>query len=247
LPGGCFSAADERGDDAAYPCVGGNELYRDSTAGDSVDCGQVSLSLEHLATIDKNAGILIFVVIDQYSKVWTMNFKPVRSTSLHQEIYEELVNAIVSGNLHPGEKLTLESVAAQFEVSTMPVRESFRKLEAAKLVRKEKNRGITVNKLSIDNIDEIIEIRLLLEPYAAKSALKFMTDKIIEELNALSNSINKAISPEEYLQKNREFHFLIYKTSKNEILAEIIEGLWERYSPYLYILHRTEIKFPSQM
>lgn len=175
------------------------------------------------------------------------DFKPVRASSIQEGIYEELANAIVSGKIRPGERITLESIASQFDVSIMPVREAFRKLEATKLVTREKNRSIRISELSVENIREMLDIRLMLEPYAAEKAVMIRTEKAVQILSSLHNQMENTEDVDTYLKTNREFHFTIYEEAKLPILVEIIESLWERYSPYLYILHRTEKDWPIEM
>jgi DNA-binding GntR family transcriptional regulator len=165
---------------------------------------------------------------------------------MQEAIYEQLANAIVSGKLHPGERLTLKSISTQFSISNMPVREALRKLEANKLVKRERNRSICVTELSVQSIEEIIEIRLILECYAAGKAAQIRSDEAVDRLESLHKRITLTKVVEKYLQVNRDFHFTIYEEAKLPILTEIIKSLWERYSPYLYILHRNERRWPIE-
>ncbi len=176
-----------------------------------------------------------------------LKFKPVRTVNIQDGVYEQLADAIVSGKIHPGQRLTLEDVASQFSVSIMPVREAFRKLEATKLVKREKNRKIMVSRLSIENIRELYCIRLLLETYAAEKAVSHCTKSTLEILQDLHNKMRHTEDVDTYLARNREFHFTVYETANLPILIEIIESLWERYSPYLYILHRTDKNWKSEL
>jgi len=176
-----------------------------------------------------------------------MRFTPIRTNSIQEAICEQLVNAIVSGQIRPGEQLTLESISTQFNVSMMPVREAFRKLEALKLVKRERNRSIGVAELSVHNIEEISEIRLILECHAARKAAQIRSDKAMDRLEALHNAMAVAKGVDKYLKLNRDFHFTIYEEAKLPILMEIINSLWDRCSPYFYILLRNESKRPAQV
>ena len=82
-----------------------------------------------------------------------------RSHSLTTLVQRELERRIIGGELAPGDKLNEEDIAGQLNVSRGPVREAFRALESAGLVRMEKNRGVFVRQVSIQEADEIYEVR----------------------------------------------------------------------------------------
>ena len=75
--------------------------------------------------------------------------------SLTTLVRSELERRILAGELEPGAKLTEEEIAGNLNVSRGPVREAFRALESAGLVRTEKNRGVFVRQVSVDDADEI--------------------------------------------------------------------------------------------
>jgi len=175
-----------------------------------------------------------------------MKFKKIKATNMQQVIYKELEVAIASGELKPGTRLTLEDIASQFEVSIMPVREAFRALEAINLVKKDKSRNITVSELTIEDVHEIIGIRLLLEPYAAIEALRGDDGSLPVVLQEIHLQLQTAKTEEEYLKYNRNFHFALYRKSQQEILFRLIESLWARYNPYLYMFHKSEKHWPNQ-
>src|SRR5262249_52800877 len=83
----------------------------------------------------------------------------VRSSSLPTLVEKELERMIVAGDLPAGGKLNEASVAELLGVSRGPVREAFRALEASGLVRLEKNRGVFVRQISVEEADQIYEVR----------------------------------------------------------------------------------------
>jgi len=161
--------------------------------------------------------------------------RPVRASTLQDSVYQELFQAIVSGRIEPGERIVLETLANQLGVSIMPVREAIRKLEAGNLVTIQ-NRRIVVNKLSPKNIKDILKVRLMLEGYAASEAARIRKEEIIPLLEELLVEMSRTEDIEEYLKANRRFHNTIYNECDNPALVEVIDSLWERYSPYLHIL-----------
>jgi DNA-binding GntR family transcriptional regulator len=174
-----------------------------------------------------------------------VTFTPVRSSGLKEGIYDQVLDAIVSGRLEPGSPLTLESISQQFDVSIMPVREALRKLEATKLVIRNKNRTLSVTRLSAQDIKEIMEARLLLEAFVGGQAAVMRSEEAVERLEGLVKEMAAATThPERRLVLNNEFHFTIYAEAKRPVLTEIIQSLWDRFSPYLFILHREHTRWP---
>ena len=155
--------------------------------------------------------------------------------TLQDSVYQELFQAIVSGRIEPGERIVLESMAKELGVSIMPVREAVRRLEAGNLVSTH-NRRITVNQLSPKNIKDILKVRILLEGYAAAEAARIRDEKMIPLLEELLEVMNRTEDTEEYLKANRSFHNTIYRECDNPALMEMIDSMWERYSPYLHLL-----------
>lgn len=169
-----------------------------------------------------------------------MELKAIEAPTLQEAVYEELVSAILSGKIAPGERITLENIAQQLNVSIMPVREALRRLEAGGFVSIEKNKRIVVRELSPETLKEILEIRLILESVAIEKAIKIRSDESISRLEELIKPFHIAENEEEFLEVNKEFHFTIYRQANMPVLMEVITGLWEKVSPYLHILIRTE-------
>jgi len=117
----------------------------------------------------------------------------------------------------------------------MPVREALRKLEAGNFISIQKNRRIVIKELSANDLNELLEIRLNLELMAARKAVRNLTDETVEYLEHLMDEVKAAKDPEEFLEKNKEFHHTIYRNANMPILQETIEGLWGRLSPYFHI------------
>lgn len=165
----------------------------------------------------------------------TANLNPVKIATIAEAVYESLLGSIVSGEIPPGTPLTMQNLAAQFEVSLMPVRDALNKLEAANVIERQKNRRVVVKPLSKDDYEELLEIRLYLEILAAKKATRHCTDEFIRELERIAREMEKAKRMTDFVDKNAKFHHTIYRAANAPILQKIIEGLWLRLSPYLHI------------
>lgn len=88
-----------------------------------------------------------------------------------------LRRAILEGVLAPGERLRQEVLAAELGVSRIPLRDAFRRLEAEGLIRIDGRRGARVSSLSIDDVAELYELRLMLELRCIRLALRNLTDE----------------------------------------------------------------------
>lgn len=178
--------------------------------------------------------------------------KPVGEMSTIQEtVHAELFNAIICGRIPPGEKIVIDKIAMQMRVSRIPVREALHRLQEAGLISIDKWKGAITNKLSVENLREITRIRLMLESQAAQRAAENCSPQAYKELEILHEQWKRSIplmkrndlkTVEEYLRLNRQFHHAIYREAQMPILHQIINGLWDRVSPYLHILVAGEIE-----
>lgn len=160
---------------------------------------------------------------------------PLNVLTINEMVYKKLLSAIVSAKIPPGSQITTGQLADQFGVSLMPVREALKKLEAGSFISIQKNRRIMIKELSVDDLSELLQIRLKLEGMAARKAVRNCTDETIGKLEQLMEEVKSAKDPEEFLEKNKLFHHTIYQKANMPILQEIIEALWRRLSPYLHI------------
>jgi len=174
-----------------------------------------------------------------------MDIKPIQSTRVQDSVYEELLQVILSGRILPGETITLEGLAKIMDVSVMPVRVALQKLEAGGFVTIGRNRRIRIAELSPENLLEIHEIRLMLEGHAAERACTRRSEESLKQLKKFNHECIEAEDEDTYLRANREFHMTIYSEANMPILMDVIESLWNRFSPYLHILLRNEQDFKA--
>ena len=165
-----------------------------------------------------------------------MTLKKIEPGTLKDSVYKRLSNAILSGAIPPGERLTLQGIAEQLNVSIMPVREAIRKLEAGKFITVERRR-IIVNKLSPDNVYEILEVRLLIEGHVAEKASMQRGIATMEKLEQTFEMMKGATDTDTYIQSNRLFHESLYEAGGTPVMMEMISSLWDRYTPYIAILN----------
>jgi DNA-binding GntR family transcriptional regulator len=156
--------------------------------------------------------------------------------TVKKSLVETLRDEIVRGDFVPGQYLRLEEIAARFDVSTMPVREALRDLEAEGLVTIFPHRGATVTQLSADELQDIYDIRATLEEMATRLAVPFVTKATLAELTSLVEQIEDHLSDVATLVKlNHQFHLTLYAASGRRHLCELNRMLRYRTQHYLHV------------
>jgi Transcriptional regulators len=134
-------------------------------------------------------------------------------------------DAILVGVLEPGARLRQEELADLFGTSRIPVREALRALEYEGLVSSEPHRGFTVTSLDADDVDEVYELRILLEGQAVRLALPMMTDDDLRDLEELFERMQAATAPDEQLASRERFYTRLYSITGRPRLVGLIARL----------------------
>jgi phosphonate utilization transcriptional regulator len=145
-----------------------------------------------------------------------------QQNSLTSLVQREIERRIVGGELAPGSKLNEADLAGELRVSRGPVREAFRALEQAGLVRTEKNRGVFVRQVSLEEANEIYEVRAALEGQIGRLAAKRISAGQIERLRGIvkrMHAVGRKRDPDAYFPLNLEFHEALAEASGNRALA----------------------------
>ena len=146
----------------------------------------------------------------------------VRQQSLTSLVQREIERRILAGDLPPGTKLNEAELAMAMGVSRGPVREAFRALEQAGLVHTQKNRGVFVRQVSLEEADEIYEVRAALEAQIGRLAAKRITPAQLERLQAIvkrMHAVGRSRDPDAYFPLNLEFHEVLAEAAANRALA----------------------------
>ena len=154
------------------------------------------------------------------------NYKPLREI-----VFDALREAIVSGRLKPGERLMELQLAEEMGVSRTPVREAIRKLELEELIITIPRKGAYVADLSLKDAAEVFEIRGSLEGLAANLAAERITEEEIESLERLLVQTKECINDKDIkkiVEKDEQFHGIIYIASRNKKLSGILNNLREQ-------------------
>ena len=165
----------------------------------------------------------------------------VRSSAIaHRNIHEAVVDGIrgmiLNGEFKPGDWLRQDQLAGEFGVSTMPVREALRQLQAEGLVVLHRRRGAAVAALSVSECEEIYCIREALEALAVQWAAQNLERIPIERLESLLREIEAAEARSDDVDRRlhlvREFFFTIFQASERGHLLHMLSSLWDRCHQY---------------
>ncbi|WP_299176873.1 GntR family transcriptional regulator [uncultured Neptuniibacter sp.] len=151
------------------------------------------------------------------------------SRTLADRVCEEIVNAIVVGDIPPGQKISEPELARTYGISRGPLREAMRRLEALRLVERKPHIGARVVNLSAKELVEIYRVREALEGMACRLAAENMPQDEIDSLRTLLNEHEQNIEQldgRSYFQKegDLDFHYRIVHGSKNSKLLEFLGG-----------------------
>ena len=163
-------------------------------------------------------------------------------SSLTTRAYERLRDALITGRLHPGDRLPFREVAHRLGISVTPAREALLQLVAEKILAVELPSGaIFVPRWTRDDYLQVRELRVLLECEAAAHATKHAPPSLASKLRRVHDRMVEARrvgDAEEAMLNHRAFHFAIYEAAKLPTLYGLIENLWLRIGPLNYFEFR---------
>ena len=151
-----------------------------------------------------------------------------QGSSLPMLVQREIERMILAGELPAGSKVNEAPLAQSLGVSRGPVREAFRALEEQGLVRREKNRGVFVRQLDVDEADQIYELRAVLDEFVGRRLAKSIAAEALAELRGRVLRMEKAASREDvddYLAGNLAFHDRLVELVGNAKLHEVYRRL----------------------
>lgn len=154
---------------------------------------------------------------------------------LRDVVFMTLRQAILKGDMEPGERLMEITLANKLGVSRTPIREAIRKLELEGLVNMVPRKGAVVASISEKDMRDVLEVRITLEELAVKLAIQNMEEADIDQLKkAAKNFENAVISRDivDIVEADVVFHDVIYNRTNNNRLIQIINNLREQMYRY---------------
>lgn len=154
---------------------------------------------------------------------------------LRDVVFNTLRQAILRGELKPGERLMEIQLANKLGVSRTPIREAIRKLELEGLVLMIPRKGAEVADITEKSLRDVLEVRKALEELAVKLACDKIQDDEIEELKQAAQEFKETLEcgdVTEYAEADVKFHDIIYRTTDNERLIQLLYNLREQMYRY---------------
>ncbi len=155
-------------------------------------------------------------------------FAPIQKISMRERIAHALRAAIISGELEPGTVYSAPSLGARFGVSATPVREAMLDLVREELVEIVPNKGFRVTEISESALDEITELRLLIEPAVVGKVTPSIPGADVGELRKLAETVvEHAVEGNliEYTEADRIFHLRLLSYANNSRMSNLVSEL----------------------
>jgi DNA-binding GntR family transcriptional regulator len=144
------------------------------------------------------------------------------------KFYNEIKQQIMENKLKAGQPLVELDYSKKFHISRTPVREVFRKLESENLVTIIPHKGTYVRTFTLRDVEEILDIRIVLESYAASRAAEKIRDEDIFQLEKIKLMIDEAVQSREenlFYQVNKDLHDLILERCDNRRVLQILNSI----------------------
>ncbi|HEY0276054.1 MAG TPA: GntR family transcriptional regulator [Paenirhodobacter sp.] len=164
--------------------------------------------------------------------------KPAKSPSLTEQVYDQLRHEILRCHLKPGTDLSEAELAARFDVSKTPVREALAALRLDGLIRTFPRRGYQVAPITLGDINELFDVRTIVEAGTAELAARRISDEDLAALSQLAKvSYDRGSDKtlDYFINANRDFHLAIARASGNGRLVSLLERQIDELERFFYL------------
>jgi len=160
--------------------------------------------------------------------------------SLHKHVYETLRYRFATGAVTPDSTFSTRSLAAELEVSQMPVREALSRLAAEGAIEIRSKRRLAIPPMTRERFEDLLSCRLLLEPAAAAQAVGHVDAARMRQLRKIDAHMDAAMAGGDvatYMASNYAFHFALYEASGRPTMIRLIETLWLQFGPFMRVVY----------
>lgn len=177
------------------------------------------------------------------SPLRTRTARPPNGPTMVELAYDHLLTMLMTLQIAPGERIAIDAVARRLDISQTPIREALSQLEAEKLVYKTPNIGYRASpQMTRDEVRDLYDLRLLIEPYAASRAAEGITDETIAILHDISADMSgvaegDALAYSRFAEADDLLHRLIATGSGNKLIAETVERLHAHLHIFRTLFH----------
>lgn len=161
-----------------------------------------------------------------------------KAASLTEQVYEALRADIIACRLRPGQELNEAELAERFGISKTPAREALATLRQEGFVRAFPRRGYQVTPITFADMDELFDVRTILEAGVAELACTRLTAEQIADLRSLADVAYDHAEQQSvtaFVRSNREFHMAIARAAGNGRLAELLERQIHALERFFYL------------
>lgn len=158
-----------------------------------------------------------------------------RDRTTQEHVYSRLRYAIMIGAIPPGTSLTMRGLADAVQLSPTPIREAVRRLSSEHAIKILENRRMLVPAMTLGRFEELVALRIVLETHAAERSLPYVSDIVIEDLQAIDDDMDSAIAENDLDRLtilNQEFHRTLYAINPNQVSIPVIESVWLQLGPF---------------
>ena len=158
----------------------------------------------------------------------------IKRENLNTKVYAALKQMITNYRFKPGERINVEQITKELGVSRTPIWEAIRRLEHEGLVFNSPNKGVFMYTLNPDKAIDLIAVRETLETMAAKLAAERIDEKTLAKLDKAIEKQKQIVENKDmlaYSQADTDFHALIYATTGNVFLCEVLDNIFSKLRP----------------
>lgn len=150
-------------------------------------------------------------------------------------VYARLRNAIMVGAVQPESTLTIRGLADCMGISPTPIREALRRLGSERAIELLGNRRISIPGMTPERFEEIVSLRRALEGHAARRALPYVSQVLIDELALIDDRMDGHVRAGDFdalTTSNHAFHRLLYTANPHQQAMPAIESVWLQLGPF---------------
>lgn len=179
-------------------------------------------------------------IVTNHSELADPNASPSRRRQLADTAYECIKSDIVRCVLEPGQQITEELLAERYRVGRAAVRAALKRLYQEELVHLITPKRYKIAPITLKYVNDLFDLRLLLEPAAARRAVGRISDDRRRRLSALCQAHYQPgdhASAQAFLSANTDFHSIIAEASGNTLLASMVRSLLEKVERVHHMSH----------
>lgn len=157
---------------------------------------------------------------------------------LHLQAYERIKHLIITLRLRPGEYVNEAQVSDILGLGRTPIHQALNRLTLEGMVEVIPRKGIIVRGISLNDVLEIIDVRLINETYCARLAASRATESDIQDLRRIVEEAGKSLSStdvERQMMLDRDFHIALSKAANNRVVANLLTNLHDQSLRFWFI------------